>query len=151
MLRRSTHALLKRAVELSVRQTASRAASTSTSGSSSLSDYDRIMRTTVSHFSSVAEPSSLSSTTTPPLSSVSFSSATATAQEEEPPTIIVSEIMEPSVKSNCYRSVAEPTALEDYDTYELHHPPCERTMRMEYHFDGDAHVDPGGGEMGSVV
>lgn len=34
--------------------------------------------------------------------------------------------------SNCYRSVDEPTGCEDYDRYELHHPPCERTQVSYY-------------------
>ena len=42
---------------------------------------------------------------------------------------------------NCYRSVEEPTQNEDYDNYELHHPPCEKTIVSYY---DNANFEPNG-------
>jgi len=51
--------------------------------------------------------------------------------------------------SGAYRSVKEPSHFEDYDRYELHHRPSEKTQFSYY----SASYDPSanGGESGSVV
>jgi hypothetical protein len=58
-----------------------------------------------------------------------------------------------AIRSSFYQSINESTGCEDYDSYELHHPPCEKTQ--ETHICYGASYDPSalevGGEMlGSV-
>mmetsp|Transcript_8527 Transcript_8527/g.19087 ORF Transcript_8527/g.19087 Transcript_8527/m.19087 type:complete len:149 (-) Transcript_8527:143-589(-) len=106
------------------------ARSSSTSNSSS-SDYDKIMHSMpISNFFSATGGDSLPT----PSSSTRFSTispmilsgmvSAATAQVPSGPGV--------AQNASNYRSVVEPTGYEDYDTYELHHPPCERTHMSQY-------------------
>ena len=158
---RSTQAVLKQAAKLSRPSMAPMASCASSSSSSvpvvvrrassttsaSPSDYDQIMRTSVSNFSSVAgdnrDSPSLSVSSMPFFSLSSMSDGLYAATNVQVPSGI--GVAQPATKSNCYRSVDEPTGSEDYDVYELHHSPCQRT---EY----DPHSSSGsGGEVGSII
>lgn len=105
----------------------------SSAASSSFDDYDQIMRTTTqsassSSFSSSAGgnnsfPSTASSTT--PYATTYHSSSSTSSDDDD---------IAPSSKTQAYyQSIDhEPTVHEDYDTYELHHPPCEKTKESYY-------------------
>lgn len=110
------------------------ARSSSTTSNSASSDYDQIMHRSISNFSSAAGGDSSSP----------FSTSAATAQV---PLGLGVGVAQNATKSNCYRSVHEPTGCEDYDTYELHHPPCERTQVPPYYDDSF----DSGGEMGPII
>lgn len=85
-------------------------ASSSTSSSASPSyDYDQIMCTTVSNFSSAAGDNTKESSFPSFLFTNSFAFTSM------------------ATKTNCYRYVDEPAGSEDYDVYELHHSICQRT------------------------
>ena len=53
-------------------------------------------------------------------------------------------VVQQTMTSRLYRSVVEPTRYEDYDHYELHHPPSEKTQFSYY----DASYDPNIGAVG---
>lgn len=105
----------------------------SSTASSSFDDYDQIMRTTTqsassSSFSSAGGnnsfPSTASSTT--PYATTYHSSSSTSSDDDD---------IAPSSKTQAYyQSIDdhEPTVHEDYDTYELHHPPCEKTKESYY-------------------
>ena len=129
---RSTRTILKQATRLAPPPIAKAATHTSSASvapyiisrsssnatSSSASDYEQIMnhrnslRSGTSYFSSAASP--------PPSSWGE------------------SEVGQHSMASPLYRSVAEPTKYEDYDNYEMHHPPSEKTQVSYY----EASFDP---------
>ena len=157
---RSTQAFLKQAAKLSRPSMAPMASCAASSSSSSVPvvvrrassttsaspfDYDQIMRTSVSNFSSVAgdnrDSPSPSVSSMPFFSLSSMSDGLCAATNVQVPSGI--GVAQPATKSNCYRSVDEPTGSEDYDVYELHHSPCQRT---EY----DPHSGSGG-EVGSII
>ena len=145
---RSTQAFLKQAAKLSRPSMAPMASCAASSPPLPASpDYDQIMRTSVSNFSSVAgdnrDSPSPSVSSMPFFSLSSMSDGLCAATNVQVPSGI--GVAQPATKSNCYRSVDEPTGSEDYDVYELHHSPCQRT---EY----DPHSSSGsGGEVGSII
>eukprot|EP00581_Thalassiosira_minuscula_P011841 CAMPEP_0183725946 /NCGR_PEP_ID=MMETSP0737-20130205/21939_1 /TAXON_ID=385413 /ORGANISM="Thalassiosira miniscula, Strain CCMP1093" /LENGTH=166 /DNA_ID=CAMNT_0025957125 /DNA_START=188 /DNA_END=688 /DNA_ORIENTATION=+ len=117
--------------------------SSSTAASSCSSDYEQIMRTSASNFSSVANDIDWF----PPTSSSTSSTAHSTSYSPASPGAGVATTSQvPSgmgaaqniTRSNCYRSLDEPTSCEDYDQYELHHPPCSKTQASYY----DTSYDP---------
>mmetsp|Transcript_16417 Transcript_16417/g.29816 ORF Transcript_16417/g.29816 Transcript_16417/m.29816 type:complete len:163 (+) Transcript_16417:232-720(+) len=160
---RSTQSFLKQAAKISrpsISSTAPRACpssnhvrlpiscrSSSTDTSSSSSDYDQIMLTTVSDFFSAASDTSSSPTSS---SSTSYSTYSPMSGADTDMGVIENNV----TKSNP-NSLDEPTGCEDYDMYELHHPPCERAHEHASHASYyDASYDPGsqsGGEMGSII
>lgn len=105
----------------------------SSTASSSFDDYDQIMRTTTqsassSSFSSSAggNNSSPSTASTTPYATTYHSSSSTSSDDDD---------IAPSSKTQAYyQSIDdhEPTVHEDYDTYELHHPPCEKTKESYY-------------------
>ena len=160
---RSTQSLLKHAAKLSrpcISPSTKAAPTTSStfkvasraSSTSSTPDYDQIMRGTIGSHSfsttSTADSDQATHASASPFSALSSMPGAATVATSSQ-TQIPSGMGATSPDSNCYRSVDEPTRCEDYDTYELHHPPCERTQVS--HCDGSYVPSGGGGEMGFII
>mmetsp|Transcript_35469 Transcript_35469/g.75741 ORF Transcript_35469/g.75741 Transcript_35469/m.75741 type:complete len:191 (+) Transcript_35469:301-873(+) len=110
----------------------------STNNPSSVSpDYDKIMCTGISAFSSNAGNSTSSPSSTSSAPHLTCSPGMGVAQDV--------------VKSNCYRSVNEPTGCEDYDGHELHHPPCEKTYESSPPLEAMAQLPTGMGVAHDVI
>mmetsp|Transcript_15909 Transcript_15909/g.34399 ORF Transcript_15909/g.34399 Transcript_15909/m.34399 type:complete len:134 (+) Transcript_15909:2295-2696(+) len=98
------------------------------STSNSCTDYEQIMQ----HRNS------------PSRSYASASSSSSSSEE------VIQHQQQQTMRSNLYRSVEEPSRFEDYDAFELHCMPSEKTLFTSYY---NASWDPsgGGGESGSIV